>query len=294
MAREIKEKNFKIQIVNIKLLSNTRSGDDAYKEIITKIKNEKVSVPVSGGKNAILRLLWNDTYSYNNQNYEILYGKFSKFTVIDGKDWINLETMEVEDNVDIPAYKFPNLVETDYVFIPSAHRFVIVNTPSVNINAVEQFLTGALKEVINFDEDYEVIVEQSEDIFEQITQAEEIHKLFIRISYTNADTGDDAFDFMDQQLKESKVGRLSMDVSPDHTKNINTDSKLISGALKVAQSNGFVEATVKINGEKTKIDTKQHPKIIPLKSEESLFKKKIFDTIMNLFRYNNGRPEEQS
>jgi len=285
MARELKEKNFQIQVANIKLFSDSRKGDDAYKEIMIKIKDDKISVPVKGGKNAILRLLWNDTYLYNNQSYEILYGKFSKFTVIDGKDWINLETMDIE-NVDVPAHKFPNLVETDYVFIPAAHRFIILSTQNINISAVERFLKIALKQVINPDEDYEVVVEQSEDIFEQIMQAEEIHKLFIRISYTNADVGDDAFDFMDKQLKESKIGRLSMDISPDHTKNINTDSKIISGALKVAQSNGFAKATVITNGEKRKIDTKQHPRVIPLKSEESLFKKKIFDTIMDLFRNN--------
>jgi hypothetical protein len=293
MSRKIKEKRFNIQLVNLKLLSNTRSGDNVYKEIISKINKNKISVPVRGGKNAILRTLFSDQYIFNNDNYEILYGKFSKFTIIDGKDWINLDTMDVE-NVEVPENKFPNLVETDYVFIPDAHRFIIVTTQSVNIGAVETFMKFAIKEVINSDEDFEVVVEQSEDIFEEIRQAEEIHKLLIRISYTNADTGSDAFDFMDQQLKESKIGRLSMEISPDHNKNINTESTLISGALQVAQSNGFAEATVKINGQRKTIDTKLHPRRIPLQSEETNFKKKIFDTVMNLFRNNNGKSEKQS
>ncbi|GBU25563.1 hypothetical protein R83H12_02213 [Fibrobacteria bacterium R8-3-H12] len=47
------------------------------------------SVPIKGGKNAILRNLFTEQYVYNNKSYEILYGKFSKFTVIDGKDWIS-------------------------------------------------------------------------------------------------------------------------------------------------------------------------------------------------------------
>ena len=85
-----------------------------------------------------------------------------------------------------------------------------------------------------------------------------------------------------------------MEVSPDHNKNINTKSTLISGALQIAQSNGFVEATVKIEGRRKKIDTKQHPREIHLLSEEISFKKKIFDTVMNLFRNNNGKSDKQS
>ena len=174
MSKTIKAKRFNIQLVNIKLLSNTRSGDPVYKEIISNINKNKISVPVRGGKNAILRTLFSDQYIFNNKNYEVLYGKFSKFTVIDGNDWINLDTMDVE-NVEVPANKFPNLVETDYIFIPAAHRFIIVRSLNVNIGAVEIFLQSAIKRVINADEDFEIIVEQSEDIFEEIKQAEEIH-----------------------------------------------------------------------------------------------------------------------
>lgn len=280
-----KEKQFNIQLLNIKLLSKKRSGDDAYKNIITKIHEQKISIPVKGGKHAILRTLFSDVFSYKNNNFNVLYGKFSKFTVIDGKDWINLETMDVE-NVDIPTNKFPNLVESDYIFIPSAHRFVIVKTTSVNIGAAETFFKEAIKQVIDSDEDYEVVVEQSENVFEEIKKAEIVSKLLIKISYTNADTGDDAFKFMDTQLKESQIGRIAMDVTPDHNKNIKTDTKLISGALKVAQSNGYVEATIINNGERKKIETKQHPRIIPFKSQETLFKKSIFDIVMGLFRNN--------
>lgn len=283
MAKTVKEKAFSIQLINIKLLSNKRSGDEAYKDIINQIHSKKISVPVKGGKHAILRTLFSDVYSYKNKSTDVLYGKFSKFTVIDGKDWINLETMDVE-NVDIPANKFPNLAETDYIFIPSAHRFIIVKNTSVNIGAVETFFREAIKQVIDSEEDFEIIVEQSEDIFEEIRSAEVVSKLLIQISYSNADTGDDAYEFMDTQLKSAQIGRMSLDAMPDHNKNIKTDNKLISGALKVAQSNGYAKATIKNNGVKKTIETKQHPRVIPLKSQETLFKKTIFDTVMNLFR----------
>lgn len=287
MAKKVREKKFNIQLVNIKLLSNKRKGKDAYKDILYKIHENKISVPVRGGKHAIIRTLFSDVFSLKGDNIDVYYGKFSKYTVIDGKDWINIDTMDVESDVEIPANKFPNLVETDYIFIPEAHRFIIVNISGVNINAVNEFFTEALKQVIDFDEDYEIVIEQSEDIFDEIKRAEIVTKLFIRISYTNADAGNDAFEFIDKQIKQSQIGKLSMDISPDHEKNIQTDTTLISGALDVAKSNGYAVAKVENNGIKKKIETKKHPKTITFKSQEALLRKKAFDLVMGLFRDNN-------
>lgn len=285
MSKEIKEKVYNVQIINIKLLSNNRSGDTAYSDIIKEIHGKKISIPVRGGKQAILRTQFNDKIKFKDKEYDVLYGKFSKYTVIDGKDWINIATMDVE-NVDIPPYKFPNLVESDYIFIPSAHRFVLVKTNNMKINTAECFFKESIKQVIASDEDFQVIVEQSEDVFDEIKNAEIVSKLLIKISYTNADLGDEAFEFMDNQLKDSQIGNIEMNVSPDHNKNINTNTTLITGALNVAQSNGYVEATIRNNGIKKKIETKMHPKVIQIKAQETLLKKYIFDLIMNLFRGN--------
>lgn len=47
MARnQSDEKNFSIQIVNIKLMSNNRQGDEAYKNIVSQIKNQKIHIPI--------------------------------------------------------------------------------------------------------------------------------------------------------------------------------------------------------------------------------------------------------
>ena len=45
MARnQSSEKSFCIQIINVKLMSNNRRGDEAYKEIVSQIKNQKTLV----------------------------------------------------------------------------------------------------------------------------------------------------------------------------------------------------------------------------------------------------------
>ena len=49
MARnQSNEKYFSIQIVNVKLMSNNRSGDEAYKDVFSRIKSQKIHIPVYG------------------------------------------------------------------------------------------------------------------------------------------------------------------------------------------------------------------------------------------------------
>lgn len=281
--RKPSEQTFKVQIVNIKLLSNTRSGDAAYEDIIRKIHENKVSIPVLGDTHMILRTFFQDTVEVNGISRSILFGKISKYTVIDGNDWFNLNNLEIE-NIELPTNVFPNLKESDYIFIPEAHRLAIINKNSISIRHVEKFMSGAIKKVINSDEGFEVCIEQSDDAFERITTAEQILKLHIDISYSNADTGDDAYEFIDSQLRNSEVGRLKMDISPNQNNNINTSGTLINGSLKVAQSNGSAQATIIEDGKRVVIDTKEHPRTKVIRCVETLMRSKVVDYIINLFR----------
>lgn len=282
---------YKVQMLNMKLLSNERHGDEAYKSIIKDIFRRKIKIPVYGDANMIFKTQFEDVVNVNGLDCTILHGKISRFTLIDGNDWINLDNMEVE-NIDLPLNTFPNYKESEYVFVPEAHRLAIVIKDGISVSLVEKFLKGAIKNVINCEEDFEVCIEQSEDVFTRITTAEKILKLQIDITYSNNDIGDDPYEFMDSQLRAGEVGRMKMDVSPNHNKNIKTDVKIIDGALKVAQSNGYVKATIIENGKKIKVETKEHPKIIPIKCMETLLRQNIVQTVINLFRNNHGRSRE--
>lgn len=285
MARnQSSEKSFCIQIINVKLMSNNRRGDEAYKEIVSQIKNQKIHIPVYGeNQHMILRTQFSTLVRVGEQNIEVLYGKISKYVIIDGDDWINLSNMEVE-NVDLPANIFPNLKETSYFFIPCAHRFAFVKDQGISANSVHKFLSNAVNMVIGADEQSEVIIEQSEDIFERIINAESIKKLLINISYSNADTGDEAYEFMDNQIRESEMRRLKLEATPNQNGDIKTSSLLIKGALKVAQSNGYAQATIMENNTRIKIDTKTHPRIIHTKCEEVSLLGYVVNQIMNIFR----------
>ena len=282
-TRKPKEQTYKVQIINIKLLSNERKGSPAYEEIIKNIHQNKVSIPVIGNTHMILRTMYDDVVDVNGIGISILYGKISKYTVIDGKDWLNLNNMEVE-TIDLPVNVFPNLKESEYIFIPEAHRLAIINKDSISIRHTEKFLNGAINSVIAPTEDFEVCIEQSDDAFEKISTAQQILKLHIDISYSNADIGDDAYEFMDNQLRNGEVGRLKMDITPNHNKNIVTTGTVINGSLKVAQSNGSAQATIVEGGKRIVVDTKEHPRTIVIKCAETLMKSKVVNHIINLFR----------
>ena len=246
--------------------------------------DQKIHIPVYGeNQHMILRTQFSTLVRVGEQNIEVLYGKISKYVIIDGDDWINLSNMEVE-NVDLPANIFPNLKETSYFFIPCAHRFAFVKDQGISANSVHKFLSNAVNMVIGADEQSEVIIEQSEDIFERIINAESIKKLLINISYSNADTGDEAYEFMDNQIRESEMRRLKLEATPNQNGDIKTSSLLIKGALKVAQSNGYAQATIMENNTRIKIDTKTHPRIIHTKCEEVSLLGYVVNQIMNIFR----------
>lgn len=283
--RKTRELKYDVQIANIKLLSNRRGGNEAYVDIISKIHDQKISIPVYGDTHLILRTQFHDVVKIENNNIEIQYGSISSYTVIDGNDWLNLNNMEVE-NIDLPKNVFPSLKESQYIFIPTAHRLAIVKGDGISIKRVEKFLKEAIGQVIVEDEDFEVCVEQADDAFDRITMAEAVKKLFIDISYSNADAGDDAYAFMDQQIRVSEMKRLKMEATPNHNGDIRTDSLLVSGALKVAQSNGSAKATIIENGQRTKINTKEHPRTLFLQCEETLLKLQVVKQIINLFRPN--------
>lgn len=285
--RRIKELNYKVQMINVKLMSIERSGDAAYADIIQKINQSKISIPIRGDKHMILRTLFKNVVEVGGKNWEVLYGKISTYTVIDGKDWINLENMEVQ-SVDLPQNIFPNLKESDYFFIPGAHRLAFVVMSGFSAKFVETFLREAISQVVDEGEDFLVTKEQDESDFEQLFEADIVKKLEIDVSYSNQDAGDEAMEFMDEQIKAAHMKRMKIEGTPDNTGNIDVNVKILKGAIGLAQHYGKVTASIVKNGVSSKIETDLHPKTIALKCKETLLRKNIVTQVVNLFRSNGN------
>ncbi len=286
MAKQKRDVRFTYQILNIKLISSTRSGEEAYTQLIKAIFENTIIKPTSRGKSVVLRTLF-PTEFFGNKFY---YGKISRFTKLENSDWLNLDTKEIEQP-EIDPNLFPNLQETEYIFIPQAHRFILRKSPNFSILNAENFFKLAVPEVIDFHEDFSVSIEQSSDIFDQIYQAEKVERLFIEISYTNSDNiDDDAADWMDDYLKSSNTNKAAFEFTGDKNEGLNIETKLIKGALELAVQNGEVEATLIEDNRKTYIKTKDHPKDVKSKaSNEDEVKNVMFVEAMQYYRKNDFR-----
>jgi Domain of unknown function (DUF4747) len=279
---------FTYQVLNIKLVSELRKGTDAYRQILENIYTNSIKKSTTRGKMVILRTM----YPSELDGKKFFYGKISRFTNIENQDWINLTTKEIE-HPDFDPNLFPNLQETDYVFVPQAHRFIIRKSPEFTVYNADDFFKKSIREVIGTEEDFSVNIEQSEDIFESIFNARSVERLLISISYTNSDDiGADATEWMDDELRDSHSQKAILQFDANPNQGINLETKLIKGALGLAVENGEVEATVyDIDNRKKKIITKKHPKEVrTVAGNEIDIKNVIFTETMATYR--NGRTND--
>lgn len=279
---------FTYQVLNIKLVSESRKGADAYRSILENIYSNSIKKLTTRGKMVILRTM--NSSEFNGKKF--FYGKISRFTNIENQDWINLTTREIE-HPDFDPNLFPNLQETDYVFVPQAHRFIIRKSPEFTVYNADDFFKKSIREVIGSEEDFSVNIEQSEDIFESIFNARSVERLLISISYTNSDDiGAEATEWMDDELRDSHSQKAVLQFDANPNQGINLETKLIKGALGLAVENGEVEATIyDIDNRKKKIITKKHPKEVrTVASNELDIKNVIFTETMKTYR--NGRTND--
>lgn len=253
-----KEKSirFTYLILNIKLISNNRKGTEAYKRIFEDLYNNTVIKSIGHGKKAFIRSM----FPVKSDGKTFFWGKILKFTDLENRnDWINVITKEKE-NLEISPNIFPDPKETEFVFIPQAHRFAIKMSSDFTILNAYYYFKNAIKDVLDINEDYSVNIQQSKDIFEEIYNALSVEKLHISISYTNSDDiGDDMADWIDGQLRDSNSSEADLSFIAAKNESINIDTPLIRGSLELAVENGEAEANIKdINGRRRKVITKQH------------------------------------
>lgn len=285
MARIKRKHKLRYYTINIKLRSNKRSGRDAYVEIMEELHKRRI-IKKTGGDHAMIFRTMHRNYIGNDF---MLTGLLTRFVSVEGDDWVNIQNFEIE-KPEIPKNYFPNPKEVMYYFVPSAHRFALKVDQSFSLNVVADFLKQALLEIIERDEQIEVIVEQTSDVFEKILNAKSVRKLTITISYTNADITQGAEKWLDDLLTESQIGDLTLEVKSDQNDNILVNENvIIEGALALAQNNGTVVANI-VDSEDDKrktIKTSLHPK--PDEVEETLqdnLLPGLYNKIMEKYRRN--------
>jgi len=282
----MKKKNRKVVAgfltFNVKLQSNERTGHQAYEELLSTMYRNKIIGSPKRGNSLILRT----QFSTEILADRIIYGKLSRFTKLDTKDWLNIDNLERSD-YDLPPHLFPNLKETDYYFFSRAHRFCVrIKTGMPSALQIQEFLKNALSQCIDFSEQIIVTIEQSSETFERILNAPAVKSIEISISYTNQDITEDTEEFVDNLLRDMNAGNVAFKISPDHNERLSVHSRLLRGAILLARSNGKVIANITNDENKhEKINTAEHPKVFQITAEsEDHVLLTIYNKIMSIFR----------
>jgi len=277
-----KTQDFKYYGFNLKILSNDRKGTDKYEDLIKDLFFKDIVAIVGGEKAMTLRTQFSADVPIKGKSTKMFYGNITRYTTLDGKNWYD-KTKKDFTSFEVPLNIFPNGFETEYVFIPAAHRFYIRVNSKVSITAVERYLKQAIPEILLPKEDFSVNIIQSQDVIEKIINSKELTLLKVEISYTNDDIGDAAQELMDKLLKKGQVGKFDATFKPDQTGVLDTNSEFIRGVLELAKENGNAEASIKnANGRKERVVTSNYPEKIIAQSETEDTAK--IDLVINTMR----------
>jgi len=278
------DKDFIFFGFNIKLISNERQGTFAYTEIIRDMFTKDIYALVGSDKAMLLRNQFSQTVIWKEQEYEVIYGKITRYTTLEGANWYN-KTKRDYQTYEVPLDIFPSGFETDYYFIPAAHRFFIRKSPKVSFVATERFLNLAIKQVITPKEDFRVNIIKSQDVIDKIIDSKELRSLIVHVTYTNDDIGEDAEQWADELLKDGQIGRIDATFKPDQNGTLETNNKLIRGLLEISKENGTAEARIiNQNGRKETVITESHAeKIIVKTNNEGTILQVLFSQMMKLY-----------
>ena len=296
MPRKKKEKpipvfDFKYFVLNIKLYSSTRSGDDAYRQLLAECYAKRIRGRVSRDRMAILRSVTTDSGG------RFMWGTICQFLNITDKDWVNLQTMEIEEQ-EIPLDKFPGSRESDFIFFPAVHRFAVRKNGVVSLSVAKAFLEDALSRVLADGETVEVIVEQSSDVFERILTAKEIRSLDIEITPSNGDIYEDYKAAMDDQLHKVAAGKVHVELRSREGGTLHPESsEVFGGMIAVAQSNGNVRAVITNDDDRREtIETSRHPETFRARAPKGRYdleRESLLQRLLGRFRTDARASDEQ-
>lgn len=278
-----KSKDHKFYVINIKLRKQGKkfASEEDYKNLLLEVYKRKVHMASSPGKHCIFKIM------VSHEGY--ISGKLVQFTFIDGKKWVDLDRLEDDGvEVDLPKNHYPDPVETEFIFVPEAHRLAFKTTSSINISPkpVRLFLESALNNVKNELDFIQTNIEVTRESIEKIFQAHQVDKVSLNLNYSNFDFGDEIENFIDEDLRNTSTEDLKMEFKSVRKDGLNlANSKLLKGFMKLTKSNGSISATVKdINGKRQIIKSENHPEIIDVHADVTTLNKRVYEKIISTYR----------
>lgn len=272
-------KPFSFHVLNIKLQMQNEATAQDYENLFLNAYNNKSKGKISSDKAGIIRQLVRVT----GQPY--FYGIFCSFVIANNKA-LDIENREIID-YSMQSGLYMNPKETEFVFYPDIHRVAIRTNSKITQSYLITMLTDILNNVAPSGASIDISIHQDEDAFKLITEAKCIMSLNIEITPCNGDISPDAIGFMDDEIKGMGAQKISMKLKPHEGGSLSVDkSKVLNGALGMAQTNGSVEAAIiDKNDERQKVKTLSHPKLFKL-FENSIedARESLYNTLKRMFR----------
>lgn len=279
-------KKFKFQVINIKL-QTAKTGEDkleAYEALIKRLKNRKIHSSVAENTHMIIYSCYKKETSISNIGY--LYGTIGKGIYFENEV---IRTLNIEKSEDEKAYSDKNKILEpkvgEYIFIPSIHRFIYINTQGITINNIYKFLKESLPLVADKNDIVEVEIVKDPKITDEILNAYQVHMLDYSISYTNDDPTSSYDRLLDERLKRIFAGKLSVKVEADNHGYLDTADELTGGGVKLSEENGQINEAVitqKRGDKKIKLSNAERPRFFEVESSEDNYKESIIGKIARM------------
>lgn len=281
-------KKIKFQVINIKL-QTSKTGDEkleAYENLIKRLKNRKVHSSVAENTHMIIYNYYKRETPISNVGY--LYGTLGKGIYFEKEV---IRTLNIEKSEDEKAYSDKNIIWEpkigEYIFVPSIHRFIYINTPGISINNIYKFLKESLPLVADKKDIVEVEIVKDPKITDEILSAFQVHMLDYSISYTNDDPTSSYDKLLDERLKRIYAGKIFVKVEADNHGYLNTADELTGGGVKLSEQNGQVNEAIITprRGDKMiRLSNAEKPRFFNIESSEDNYKETIIGKIMRMIR----------
>jgi hypothetical protein len=248
-TRKINAKGF---ILNVKLKSPSRKGEEVLGDLLLQINKSKIREKISPDREVMFKNAFKDTWN----NVEFLHGKFISGVELIPDEWFNVDELEQEE-VLLDEKLRANMREAEFVFVPKAHRmYVVKKLKSISHKQIQKYLFIALNKVIQKDEEVEIFIEKDSEKIEEIFKNKRVDWIEFNISRSNNDNTDGAIDFIQEQMDEANVYKYTGKVqSKNNEEGINVETKFIKGVIHLGNSNGYVKARISEKEATSKAET---------------------------------------
>ena len=257
--KEPKDISYKFRFYNIVIQPVGKQSPENYEMLFRKMFEKNTPVSVYGKYHLKFKSM--------DFKGEMITGQLVKYMILDGKDWYNSETNEIE-NIDVDPSLHPNVKVVDYAFSTKYHRMAL--SAEVPVDQVLKFI-DALIAIASDGTGMEVktnVISTRQSI-ENIRTAKDVTKLIIQLSYSNGDNYDEWDALMDNDMKDSDVRDLKIEASSTRGNPLKIDkSRMLSSALALARNNGTASATVYENGYRQVLSTQSSPEEKTIKSPD--------------------------